>query len=266
VRQLLNRNYQVHTHLDWQDTDHWLEAAGSPMRLAWHNEQLVGLMATSDPLNRTCWMRLVAVHEDSPVADVLRSLWDSLSDELYVRGVRSVALLTMRNWIERYASEIGLRYVEDIITLSRSGGYLPDLPPSKLIIRAAENNDIDTITQVDQAAFAPPWQLSLSEVRQAHRMAAVSTVALLDGKIAGYQISTAHRNSAHLARLAVNPNIQSKGIGAALVRDVLERFLKRDIKTMTVNTQSSNHRSQRLYNRFGFHPNGYDMPVWMREL
>jgi len=236
------------------------------MRLAWHNEQLVGLMATSDPLNRTCWMRLVAVHEDSPVADVLHALWDGLSDELYGRGVRSVALLTMRNWIERYASEIGLRYIEDIITLSRTGSHLPTLPPSNLVIRAAEIADIDTITQVDQAAFEAPWQLSLSEVRQAHRIAAISTVALLDDKIAGYQISTAHRNSAHLARLAVNPNMQSGGIGAALLRDVLERFIRRDIKTMTVNTQSSNLRSQRLYNRFGFHPNGYDMPVWMREL
>lgn len=266
VQTLLSRNYQVHTHLDWNDTNYWLESSDVPMRLAWQGEQLVGLIGVSTPLHHSCWLRLIAVREDSPANDVLSALWGGLEDELYALDVKIVALLTTRNWIERYTSQLGMRYIEDIVTMARIGGELPTPQPSRATIRAAQDDDLGIITEIDQAAFKAPWQLSATEIRQAHRMAAVSTVAVQNGEIIGYQISTAHRNSSHLARLAVRPDIQQNGIGALLLRDVIERFVRRNIRSMTVNTQGSNERSQRLYRRFGFYANGYDMPVWMREL
>ena len=51
-----------------------------------------------------------------------------------------------------------------------------------------------------------------------------------------------------------------------LLIDLLSRFERRGVLSMTVNTQASNTRSQRLYTGFGFERTGYDLPVWMVEI
>jgi ribosomal protein S18 acetylase RimI-like enzyme len=104
--------------------------------------------------------------------------------------------------------------------------------------------------------------MSASDLRQAMRMAASSTVAMMTTTIVGYQISTMYFDGSHLARLAVRPEIQTRGVGTALVSDVLRRFARRGVASMTVNTQLTNERSQHVYERLGFERNGYDLAVW----
>jgi len=266
VRDLLFHSQSVHTHLDWHETDHWIDSQTVPMRLAWQNGRLTGLLATSNPLNDTCWIRLAAVHDHVNQGALLRAMWDDLRPELRAQGVRLAALLAVRDWITDYAPDLGFHYVEDIITLARAGQNLPEPRPHRLTIRAAEPYDLETLARVDQVAFAPPWQLALDELRQAYRISASCMVALQEGAIVGYQLSTLYFDGAHLARLAVLPQVQGKGVGGALLRDVLSRFFRRGVYSMTLNTQASNLQSQQLYRRFGFRPNGYDLPYWSATL
>ncbi len=266
VRDLMFRSYRMHSHLDWHETDQWLDSEDAPVRLAWSNNKLVGLLATSTPLNHTCWLRLAAVHDDAQPGPILSALWGDIVEELRALEIQTVALLMLRDWILHYAADLGFHYVEDIVTLRRPGLPLPPEIPASVEIRAAEEREIDSITRVDQAAFTAPWQLSLSELRQAQRVAAITTVALKDDEIVGYQLSTLYFDGSHLARLAVLPTAQRMGIGRSLVADTLRRFARRGVTSMTVNTQASNTRSQRLYADFGFVRNGYDLPVWMIDL
>lgn len=67
-------------------------------------------------------------------------------------------------------------------------------------------------------------------------------------------------------RLAVLPQVQGQRVGAALLHDLITRFARRSIHLMSVNTQSSNSRSRALYTRFGFRPNGYDLPYFRADL
>lgn len=262
VRELLFHSQSVHTHLDWHETDQWLDTQQVPMRLAWQNGRLTGLIAMSSPLNGTSWIRLAAVQDYVNQATVLRALWDDLVVELRAQAVHLVALLAVRDWITDYAAELGFHYVEDIITLARAGQQLPELRPHHLTLRAAEPYDLETMARLDQAAFIPPWQLTLEELRQAYRISASCTVALHEGKLVGYQLSTLYFDGAHLARLAVLPYAQGKGIGGVLLGDALARFFRRGVLSMTLNTQASNLQSQHLYRRFGFRPNDYDLPYW----
>jgi len=133
-------------------------------------------------------------------------------------------------------------------------------------VRNAYLEDLANVLAVDHAAFEPAWQLSARELRQAQRQTASSTVAVFNGQIVGYQLSTKHQGSGHLARLAVRPEIQGKRVGAALLYHVLESFSHRGVRTMTVNTQDSNTYSQRLYERYGFFRNGYDIPIWQIQV
>ncbi len=266
VRDLLFQNDQVHTHLDWHDTDSWIESDDAILRLAWYKGRLIGVMGVSAPLNRSCWIRLVAVQDMfHDVEGVLCALWDDLVTGLQ-DTVDIVAFLAVRDWLIRYAPILGFTYGEDIVTLARSGYELPPPLPDAPIIRSAEPRDLARMTEVDQAAFSPPWQLSYEEIRQAYRISSSCTVAMKDDVIVGYQLSTLYFDGAHLARLAVLPTIQGGGIGGALLGDLLRRFIRRGVYSMTVNTQATNYRSRNLYTRFGFHANGYDLPYWFSRL
>jgi [ribosomal protein S18]-alanine N-acetyltransferase len=262
VHELLFHSQSVHTHLDWHETDQWLDTQQVPMRLAWQNGRLTGLIAMSNPLNGTCWIRLAAVQDYVNQATVLQALWDDIIIELRAQGVHLVALLAVRDWITDHVAELGFHYVEDIITLARAGQNIPEPRPHQLTLRAAEPYDLETMARVDQTAFIPPWQLAPDELRQAYRISSSCTVALHEGKLVGYQLSTLYFDGAHLARLAVLPHMQGRGIGGVLLGDTLARFFRRGVYSMTLNTQASNLQSQRLYRRFGFRPNGYDLPYW----
>lgn len=259
---LLYRSFRVHTHLDWQEAGEWLDTHDAPARLAWLDGRLVGMLAASEPLNGAAWVRLAAVDDDVAPRPALEIMWRDLLPDLTAAGVETVSILITRNWIEDYIAGLGFAYKEDVVTMQRSGPPPPLPPVSGLALRPTDLSDLERIAAVDHAAFDPPWQLSLPDLRQAQRVASSSTVAVFDAAIVGYQISTLYRDGAHLARLAVNPAAQGLGIGGALVTDVIGRFARRGVTGMTVNTQGGNHRSQHLYRRLGFHHNGYDLPVW----
>jgi ribosomal-protein-alanine N-acetyltransferase len=236
------------------------------MRLAWQKGRLVGVLGVSAPLNRACWVRLAVVQDQADYSRVLRALWADLVLELRSRYIQTVALLAMRDWILRYAVLLGFQYVEDVITLERAGAELPEPRFNGLIIRPAELEDMNEMARVDNAAFAPPWQLSLDDLRQAYRISASCTVGFVNDRMVAYQLTTLYFDGAHLARLAVSPEVQGLGVGGALLGDVLQRFFKRGVYTMTLNTQSSNQRSRHLYAMYGFEPNGYDLPYWVARL
>jgi [ribosomal protein S18]-alanine N-acetyltransferase len=266
ILDLMFRSYLVHTHLDWNDTEDWLEKEDAVSLLLWEHGKLLAVMAASKPLNGTSWLRLVLLEAEYVAHEALAYLWDSLKIQLRELGVTTAALLITRDWIARYVTEMGFQYIEDIITMRRSGHHLPPRPETSCLIRSAQHEDLAAIALVDHAAFASPWQMSIHELQQAKIVSASCTVALLNEEIIGYQLSTLYGDGAHLARLAVLPVIQGHGVGSLLLDDVLHRFLRRGIHQMTVNTQASNHRSQRLYTRYGFRPNGYDLPVWIATL
>lgn len=264
---LVFRSYRVHSHLDWSETDEWLERDELPIRLAWSGERLTGLLGMSKPLNGTCWIRLAAISDYGDGSRIFSSLWEDLVAELNERGVHTIAVLITRDWILTYLRTIGFKPSEDIVTLERPKLPILDAPPpDDIAIRLVRSDEIDALAQVDHQAFSPPWQMERADIRQAEKISSIGTVALREGQVVGYALCTVFIDGAHLARLAVAPEQQGRGVASAILADLLRRFERRSIYRMTVNTQASNVRSQRLYQRFGFARNGYDLPVWMFQL
>lgn len=266
VLDLLYSSYQTHTHLDWYSAEHWLDNCPIIMRLAWNNSRLVGILGASEALFDTTWLRVIVVRDYMPTRVILTALWTSLRQELLRAQVQSAWILVGNDWLEDYIPALGFEHAEMVITLRRRSNDIPAPRQNGVIVRAVEAEDIDTITRVDQAAFAAPWQLTRADLWQASRIAATCTSAWLDDRVVGYQLSTRHREAGHLARLAVLPEHQGQGIGGVLVHQMIKAFGNHGIRTITVNTQLSNHQSQHLYERYGFQRNGYDMPVWKIDL
>lgn len=268
VLSLLFYARRVHTHLDWYQAGQWLDMEGRLVRIAYDNDAIVGVMGVSEPLRQTSWIRMAAVRRDHDPARILGQIWQPLREQLVQEGIRSVSALVINDWITEYLAQLGFRYLEDVVTLYRTGTDVPPMLPHSrdLRIRNGYLNDLRSIVAVDHAAFVAPWQMSHVDIRHAQRQAASCTLAEMDGEVIGYQISTRHHTSGHLARLAVMPWMQGRRVGAVLLDQMIRGFIKRGVRSITVNTQYSNIRSQRLYERYGFERNGFDLPIWTQDL
>lgn len=256
----------THQHLDWYKIAQWLDLNRTIVRLAFDDSGLIGFLGMSEPLNGASWVRIAAMENYTDPERAFRFLWDAMRSELQTWDVRDVSILVMNQWIIGALSEEGFQHREDVVTLQRAGQDLPEINSPDIVVIDAYEAELPTIERIDHAAFSAPWQMSGDDLRQAQRQAASCTLALANDEPVGYQISTRHHTSGHLARLAVLPDAQGHGVGAALLHHLIDRFNRRGIRSVTVNTQVSNIRSQRLYERFGFHRNGFDLPVWAVQL
>jgi ribosomal-protein-alanine N-acetyltransferase len=262
ILSLLFYSHRTHTHLDWYQTGQWLDMPHNAIQLAYDKDKLVAVLGISAPLNHASWLRFALVAQGYDAAILFNSLWQSLQVWLHAQQVRLVSVLVINTWLNAYLPAMGFHFVEDVVTLHRIDSDMPSLPSHSLQLRNGYVEDIRSIVAVDHAAFAPPWQMSALDIRNSQRLAASCTVALYNGKIIGYEISTRHHTSGHLARLAVRPEMQGQKVGSVLLHNLLTKFSRRGVRSMTVNTQQSNLRSQRLYTRYGFRRNGFDLPIW----
>ncbi len=266
ILSLMFYSRHTHTHLDWYKAGQWLDLDGNTVCLAFDRDSLVGVLGISEPLNGAVWLRLMVVAQGYDPAMVLGYLWENLRVALMHQQINKAAVLVINPWLAPFLPALGFQYLENVITMHRVPQDLPPPPQSAITLRNGYLEDIHGIVAVDHAAFAPPWQMSALDIRLSQRQAASCTLAVYNNQIVGYEIATRHHTAGHLARLAVHPHIQGKQVGRVLLHNLLSRFAQRGVKGMTVNTQESNIRSQRLYERSGFLRNGFDLAVWQMGL
>ena len=120
--------------------------------------------------------------------------------------------------------------------------------------------------EVDRAAFSEPWQMSTDDMKAAMQGAVLSTVAESPHGVVGFQISTPSPAGGHLARLAVHPSAQGRGLGRRLVREVLAHFAAQGAARVTVNTWRENAAALALYQKLGFRPTGKAFPLYRLPL
>lgn len=261
---LIHFEVYVHRHLDWKPPLDWV--GSSPYLVAYQNEQLAASLACPPDLAHTAWIRLFAVRSSLPLHEAWNALWPAARERLSQRPeMRRVAAIPLHTWfqevLKRSRFEQAYRIV--LLTWDRSRGEppAPQLSPD-FILRSMSLDDLDAVEAVDVAAFRGLWQNSKESLELAFRQSAVATVVEQDGTIAAYQISTTTPLGGHLARLAVLPQFQGRGLGAGLVGDLLRQFYRRGAQSVTVNTQHDNLASLALYQKTGFRKTGEEYPVY----
>jgi len=271
ARLLLRAAYQ-HMHLDWHTPEDWL---ASPELRCWvvrRNGSIGALLgatlqyACTEPTlpnsSEAAWVRFAVsagMREYDPTLD---TLWANLQQDLQANKVTLVGLLAVDRWIESYAARWGFQPTNAVITLQRRIRR-NDVPPDDFSgIRDVRPHELDQIAEVDASAFDPLWRYHRGVVEAAARQATMFKLIELEGQIVAYQLCTCHSGTGHLARLAVRPNWQGRGLGQALVCDLLRQFASQGVDVVTVNTQEDNFRSRRLYAKLGFVPINHRVPVW----
>jgi ribosomal-protein-alanine N-acetyltransferase len=261
---LLGRSTWKHQHLDWFSA---LDLLGrSPFYLAFRKDHLAGCLACPPDIAEVAWIRLFVVEPGVAVEKVWDALWRVAHGAARAAGAQVAAALPSTEWMPAVLEGGGFHKVNDVIFLERDGAAPPSHPLSGVMLRPFLAQDVPAVAGVDHGAFHPLWQLSEGSLASALSQSLLATVAERDGLIVGYQITTSSAKGAHLARLAVDPAHQRAGIGTLLVTDALHALRRRGVGRVSVNTQSDNQPSQRLYAHLGFAPSDQALPVYSQPL
>ncbi|RMF43570.1 MAG: GNAT family N-acetyltransferase [Anaerolineae bacterium] len=262
IATLIHFEQYVHRHLGWRSPVEWL--GKQPFLVAEQGDTLQAALACPPDPPEVAWLHLFAARGWDEIEQYWDTLWERAYHVLQESGVQVGAALPQYPWVVRLLQRGGFEAHSRVIMLSWDQ---PVAPVAAGIrdgrIRPMTLDDLDDVAAVDAAAFDLLWRHSRGTLHRAYQQASVATVAEKDGKIVGYQISTATGHwGGHLARLAVLPEMQGQGVGGALVRDVLQRFTHKRIGHITVNTQHDNAASLRLYKKLGFRLTGEHLTIY----
>jgi ribosomal-protein-alanine N-acetyltransferase len=245
IAQLLERAQWLHQHLDWLHADAFIDK--NPFLLALYQNELVACIACPLSLHNIAWIRVFAVTLNHDPRLLWEQLWPLAINELRSEGCEIVAALVIYPWLEPLLLQSGFDETNAVIFLEWLTTSPPSLSSFPGELRGVRPTDIDALIELDQKSFEGIWSNTRDELLAAYQTASISTVLEYEGKLVGYQISTASAWGAHLARLAVHPSWQGKGIGNAVVTDLMQRVKKRGYHRLTVNTQENNFRSLALF-------------------
>ena len=262
IANLMHFEVRVHRNLDWKSPLDWI--GSYPFLVLEKNHRIYAALACPPDPPDVAWIRLFAVHGAMSEIEAWRNLWSEAYLELVsMESVRTAVVLPMHGWFRNLLETEGFQNTHNVVMLNWDGSSVP--PPRHKVdysIRPLNFDDLIAVERVDREAFLPLWRNSLDSLTVAFRQASFAMVAEYEGEIIGYQISTATSMGGHLARLAVLPAYQRRGVGYLLLQDVLARFKDRGTSKVTVNTQGENEASLNLYNSAGFQLTGEVFPVY----
>lgn len=135
--------------------------------------------------------------------------------------------------------------------------------PREFRLRRGHRGDRTTALAVDHIAFPPFWRLDEDGLLEALNAtpSARFRVATIDRRVVGYAVTGHAGRRGYLQRLAVDPQVQGRGVGRALVVDSLGWMRRRGAANAVVNTQVANERALALYLATGFRlqPSGLEV-------
>jgi [ribosomal protein S18]-alanine N-acetyltransferase len=265
IANLIHFSSNVHRHLDWRGPLEWI---GTPPFYVIENqgEVLAALGCPPEPPT-VAWIRLFVNSGRITLQEAWRLLWGRVLVDLQQKGTFVIAAIVLQEWLRELLVSSRFTTHQSIIMLDRDGGISNGRALSPEIgLRSMLPYDLPAVAEVDMSAFELLWQNTLPILEGAYPQAVWPTVAEKEGQLVGYQLSTRNPLGVHLARLAVRPAMQGKGIGYALAADLIKKASQHGINHLTVNTQSDNSSSLTLYQRLGFHETGEKYEVYELHL
>ncbi|MBQ2470638.1 MAG: ribosomal protein S18-alanine N-acetyltransferase [Ruminococcus sp.] len=110
---------------------------------------------------------------------------------------------------------------------------------------------LDEVAAIENDCFSHPWSRRSLESELQNETSRF-LVAVEDGKVIGYIGMSAVIDEGYLFNAAVDSHYRKKGVGSALVRELVTWCQKHDFAFLTLEVRESNAPAIALYSRFGF--------------
>lgn len=126
------------------------------------------------------------------------------------------------------------------------------------ILRMAEHDLLEVVEIEEQAGLSKwGWAAYYAEMQGENRdlmlVARPSRSSIIEySPIAGYIIARETAGELHINNFAVRPEYRRRGIGGALLAQVLKEARRRKASAAFLEVRSANHAAQALYEKSGF--------------
>ena len=110
---------------------------------------------------------------------------------------------------------------------------------------------LDEVATIENDCFSHPWSRRSLESELQNETSRF-LVAVEDGRVIGYIGMSAVIDEGYLFNAAVDSHYRKKGVGSALVRELVTWCQKHDFAFLTLEVRESNAPAIALYSRFGF--------------
>jgi ribosomal-protein-alanine N-acetyltransferase len=228
---LLRQHVEKYPHLAWMVRENGEYIAGS----YWKERPAIGLIMESSPSSQ----------REELVGRLLDSFGETGSN-LVVLSEREVTH-ALRLYID-----MGFTPQEEVVCYEKSDVRVPPVP-RRLRVQRVQEGDLPALVKLEEATFPWLWWETASTFRQADQRSDTRLlVAYAGDELVGYLILAVRGSWGHLNRIGVHPSRQGLGFGRELLAVAIEEIAERGARTLGLNTQTDNTRSQRLYEDFGF--------------
>lgn len=264
---LIHYGTYVHRHLDWKPPLDWI--GESPFFVAESDGRVMAALACPPDPPKTAWVRMFVCSTRISYNYAWEKLWPPTKEFLLHHRATILAAIPLQKWFRELLTDHDFLHDHNVVTLvwKPSPNKLASLPSANPFkFRAMTQEDLRLIQHIDSQAFGSLWQNAFDSIELAFNQSVQATIAEEEGEVIGYQITTPTPYGAHLGRLAIDPNHQGKGVGYALVHDLINQLTKKDIHRISVNTQDNNTKSLGLYEKAGFLETHETYPVFLYRL
>ena len=239
---------------------------GCEALLASRDAQTVGFCLFDMRTLPVARLSAVAIADDEDVGEVWRGLWLAAERYLGDRGVELVYYVGEAPWLLQVLEKHGFGQVNTVVSYEKVQDAPGPTGHPGVRLRPARPGDLDGVVEIDAVSFPLLWRYPRSMLEAALQSSTRFTVAELDRRLVGYELSSQEGNTGQIVRLAVLPDYRRQGVGSRLVSETLAAFRRGRVRRIALNTQSDNLPAQRLYERFGFQFTGEKLPVLEKAL
>jgi len=147
------------------------------------------------------------------------------------------------------------------------------MPETKEHIREMSFKDLELVVEIENECFKIPWTRSmfLSIMSTPNSRLIIYEI----DKIIGYGIAILHKDTIHIANVAVRKEHRYQGIGSEILSYLLHFGVSLGKKKAVLEVRSSNLPAISLYEKFGFYkagvekryyPDGEDAVIMVKEI
>jgi [ribosomal protein S18]-alanine N-acetyltransferase len=112
-------------------------------------------------------------------------------------------------------------------------------------------DDLDEVMAIESASFRHPWS-SRFFLEELHAPCARSILVRVGGKIVGYVLFWLLPEEVDIHNIAVHAEYRRRGLGKALLQQVVDQARGRDSSRVILEVRVSNIPAQKLYESVGF--------------
>lgn len=110
---------------------------------------------------------------------------------------------------------------------------------------------LDKVCEIEKMCFSHPWSRQSLESELSNETS-LFFAALENNEVVGYIGMSVVLDEGYIFNVAVDENFRCRGVGSALVRELITYSKKNNLSFVTLEVRKSNENAAALYSKFGF--------------